>query len=47
MGKIKHWFWHIVTMLSVCDFSNTHEWSDSESMEYHKRMISHGFTDAP
>lgn len=46
MKKIRHWFWHIVAMATVCDLSIP-EVSDYEWKQYKTFMQTHGFNRVP
>jgi len=34
MNAIRHWWWHVVAMLAVCDFSKPHDWAEEEVAAY-------------
>lgn len=43
---IRHWFWHILAMLTQCDLYHA-EVSDEEYARYCAFMRRHGFLGAP
>ena len=47
MTKVRHWWWHFVAMVLVCDMTRPDIVTDAEFDAYKRFMARHGFSGCP